>query len=434
MAEEKNKTAEFNIEYWPADEIIPYARNPRKITDAAIEKMRAYIREFKVRRPIMVDGQGSIVYGHRLFAAMKAEGYTQFPVHIAHDLTKAQIQAYRLLDNRAVDDVEADEDLLELELDDLGTKGFDLELIGFDDLGSDNKGEGGHGGEPDPNPPEAPTVPSSRTGDLWLLGAHRVLCGDAAVTEDVARLMGDQKAEMVWTDPPYGVSIGDKNKYLNSVRNSEGIEENLVNDTLDADALRQLLDAAFGLAARQCEPGGAWFVAAPAGPLQLVFGAALNVLGIWRQTIQWIKSHATLAPLGVDYHWKAEPIFYGWVPGAGHRYRGGRDQTTVWEFDKPQRNDLHPTMKPIGLIVRAIENHSDPGLVVLDPFLGSGSTLLAAAQTGRVCCGMEIDPRYVDVIVRRWEEYTGEEAVLDGDGRTFKEIAEARHTSAEAAG
>jgi DNA modification methylase len=156
-------------------------------------------------------------------------------------------------------------------------------------------------------------------------------------------------------------------------------------------------------------------LAASPGPLHVLFGLELKALGIWRQTLQWVKNNATLSPMGVDYHWRAEPIFYGWVPGAAHRYYGGRKQDTVWEIDRPTKSPDHPTMKPVELVTRAVENSSLRGQIVLDPFLGSGTTLIAAEQTGRVCYGMEIDPRYCDVIVRRWEEFTGKKAVLDGD-------------------
>lgn len=208
---------------------------------------------------------------------------------------------------------------------------------------------------------------------------------------------------MVWTDPPYGVAIGDKNKFLNSIARSNRVEENLTNDTLDEPALAEMLKASFGLAFEHNLAGGAWYVAAPPGPLHVLFGLALKTLGIWHQTIQWVKNNATFAPLGVDYHWRAEPIFYGWKPGAAHRYHGGRQQDTVWEIDRPQASPEHPTMKPLELVQRAIANSSVTGDVVYDPFLGSGTTLLAAHRENRRCYGIEIEPKYVEVILRRAE-------------------------------
>ena len=247
-------------------------------------------------------------------------------------------------------------------------------------------------------------------GQLWLIPSitapplmHRLLCGSSTEPADVERAMVGGKAEMVWTDPPYGVAIGDKNKYLNSVgrASSNRVVANLENDTLDEDGLLAMLDDAFNLAAAACLDGGAWYVAAPAGPLHIVFGTVLHRLGIWRQTIQWVKNNATLAPLGVDYHWRAEPIFYGWLPGAGHRYYGGRQQDTVWLIDRPQKSPEHPTMKPVELVARAITNSSLPGQLCYDPFVGSGTTMVAAEQNGRVCSGIEISPGYVAVVLER---------------------------------
>ncbi len=238
-------------------------------------------------------------------------------------------------------------------------------------------------------------------GQLWEIGRHRLLCGDSTSAEDVARLMGDERAEMVWTDPPYGVSVGDKNKFLNSIAPSNRVEENLMNDTLDDAGIVAMISAAFDNAIAHCTAGAAWYVAAPPGPLHVLFGQALKDRGIWRQTIQWVKNNATFAPLGVDYHWRAEPIFYGWLPNAAHRFYGGRKQDTVWNIDRPQKSPEHPTMKPVELVTRAIENSSLPGQLVYEPFSGSGTTLVAAEQTGRACYGMELEPKYVAVALER---------------------------------
>jgi len=238
-------------------------------------------------------------------------------------------------------------------------------------------------------------------GQLWEIGRHRLLCGDSTSADDVARLMGGERAEMVWTDPPYGVSVGDKNKFLNSIAPSNRVEENLTNDTLDEDGIVAMISAAFDNAAAHCTAGAAWYVAAPAGPLHVLFGQSLKDRGIWRQTIQWVKNNATFAPLGVDYHWRAEPIFYGWLPNGAHRFHGGRKQDTVWNIDRPQKSPEHPTMKPVELVTRAIENSSLPDEIVYEPFSGSGTTLVAAEQTGRICYGMEIEPKYVAVALER---------------------------------
>ena len=245
-------------------------------------------------------------------------------------------------------------------------------------------------------------------GQLWEIPsksvpgkAHRLLCGDSTKAEDVARLMGTDKAEMVWTDPPYGVAIGDKNKMLNAIARSNRVEENLANDTLDEPSLVRMLEGAFDSAMVHCLAGAAWYVAAPAGPLHVLFGQVLKDRGIWRQTIQWVKNNATFSPMGVDYHWRAEPIFYGWLPNAGHRYYGGRTQNTVWEIDRPSKSPEHPTMKPVELVSRAIENSSQSGQIVYDPFLGSGTTMVAAEQLGRLGYGNDVESKYVAVALQR---------------------------------
>jgi len=241
-------------------------------------------------------------------------------------------------------------------------------------------------------------------GQLWQVGRHRLLCGDSTSADDVTRLMEGVAGEMVWTDPPYGVMVGNKNKWLNAIARSNRIEENLIGDTLDEPGLTRLLERAFDLAVEHCLAGAAWYVAAPPGPLHVIFGQVLKNRGIWRQTIQWVKNNATFAPLGVDYHWRAEPIFYGWLPNGAHRYYGGRKQDTVWEMDRPSKSPEHPTMKPVALVARAIENSSQAGETVYDPFLGSGTTMVAAEQLGRICYGMEIEPKYAAVTLQRMQD------------------------------
>lgn len=243
-------------------------------------------------------------------------------------------------------------------------------------------------------------------GQLWVIpsahgGEHRLLCGDSTDADDVARVMDGERAEVVWTDPPYGVSIGDKNKMLNAIARSNRVEENLTNDTLDENDLAKMLCSCFDCAIDICTPGAAWYVAAPPGPLHVLFGHALKERGIWRQTIQWVKNNATFSPLGVDYHWRCEPIFYGWLPNAGHRYYGGRQQDTVWEIDRPLASPEHPTMKPVELVARAIGNSSKQHEVAYDPFGGSGTTMVACEELARQCRMIEIEPKYCAVILER---------------------------------
>jgi DNA modification methylase len=240
-----------------------------------------------------------------------------------------------------------------------------------------------------------------KTGDLWKIGEHRLLCGDSTKRDDVEKVMGGEKIELVWTDPPYGVAVGDKNKYLNSIARSNRIEENLENDTLEEAELVKMLCQSFDNMIVYCTAGAGWYVAAPAGPLHILFGQVLKDRGIWRQTIQWVKNNSTFSPMGVCYHWQAEPIFFGWLPNGGHRYYGGRKQTTVWNIDRPLKSPEHPTMKPVELVARAVVNTSQECEIVADPFVGSGTTIVACQNLGRKCRAIEISPKYCSVTLQR---------------------------------
>lgn len=245
------------------------------------------------------------------------------------------------------------------------------------------------------------------SGQLWQLGDHRLICGDCTDRAVVERVMDVERAEMVTTDPPYGVSVGDKNKFLNSIAPSNRVEENLENDTLSEDGILAMLRGAFDNAIEHCTAGAAWYVAAPAVQLHLLFGQVLKERGIWRQTIQWVKNNATFSPMGVSYHWQCEPIFYGWLPNGAHRWHGGRKETTAWFIDRPQSSPEHPTMKPVELVERTISHSSLSGEIVYDPFSGSGTTLIACERLGRKCRAIEIDPGYVAVALERWATATG---------------------------
>lgn len=422
------ETARPAIELWPVEKPVAYARNARVIPDQAIGKVAASIKEFGFKNPILVDGEGVIIAGHTRLLAAQRLGLGEVPVVVCDDLTDAQVKAYRLADNRTAQESTWDYELLNIELGDLSTLDIDLSLTGFDpdELAGLPLNVGAGSEVVEDEAPEPPAEPVTKTGDLWLLGGHRVLCGDATDAACYVLLMQGNKAECVWTDPPYGVDIGAKNRYLNSIAPSNRVEDDMHNDSLNDDELAAMLRAAFAGAATASLAGAAWYVAAPPGPLHVLFGAELKALGIWHQTIQWVKNNATFSPMGVDYHWQAEPIFYGWVPGAAHRYYGGRKQTTVWEIDRPTASPEHPSMKPVALVARSVENSSRMGELVLDPFLGSGTTLIAAEQTGRICYGLELAPRYCDVIVTRWQNFTGREATLEGDGRTFARVSEER--------
>lgn len=395
----------------PAASLLANPKNWRRHPDAQAAALRGVLSE--------------IGYADALLARETPEGLMLIDGHLRAETTPEAMVPVLILD---VSEEEADKILLTLDplaamatadRDNLGALldglRFESPAVGLmlEALAQESNLVAAPVGLTDPDDvPPIPDEPVTKPGDLWLLGEHRLLCGDATSADDVAALMGGALAELLWTDPPYGVAVGDKNKWLNSIAPSNRVEENLANDTLGEAPLLAMLRSAFANAVEVCTAGAAWYVAAPAVPLHVLFGQALKDLGIWRQTIQWVKNNATFAPMGVDYHWQAEPIFYGWLPNAAHRYRGGRQQTTVWEIDRPQKSPEHPTMKPIELVERSVANSSDAGQIVLDPFLGSGTTLIACERLGRRCYAIEIEPRYVDVAVKRWENFTGRKAVL----------------------
>lgn len=416
------------------EDLVSDDHNARRHTPRNIGMIEESLRRYGANRGIVVDESGKVWAGNGVLEAAINAGFEKvqvidvegdaIPVIRVKHLTEQQLQEYAIADNRTAELAEWDTEIL-ARLEDSGE--IDLSTFWlpeeFDSLFEEAGREGGFGGsdgdllveglgDPDEVPEEDEVEYLSKPGQIWQIGDHRLMCGDATSPEDVAALFGNERADMVWTDPPYGVAIGDKNKWLNTVGKSNRIEQNLKNDTLTDAGLRDMLDSAFGLAADYCTPGASWYVAAPAGPLHLIWGELLNERGIWRQTIQWVKHNATFSPMGVSYHWKAEPIFYGWLPNAAHRYYGDRKQTTVWEIDRPLKSEHHPTMKPVELVERAIRHASQPGEIVYDAFTGSGTTGIAAHRAGRRAFMMELDPRYCDVTRKRLEDFTGESATL----------------------
>lgn len=405
-------------------DLIPDPQNARKHPERNIRSIVKSLEEVGAGRSIVIDENNVILAGNGLVEGAGIAGIENLKIVDADGetivavrrtgLSDVQKKRLALLDNRTAELAEWDADVLA----EMVSQEFDFtEIFNQSELDTIIAGITSTSGVlPGVDPDEVPEPETVETrckpGDLWQLGRHRLLCGDCTVATDVERLMGEQTCEMVWTDPPYGVAIGDKNKYLNTIGRSNRVEENLTNDKQSEEGLLTMLRDCFSLAVSVCTPGAAWYVAAPAGPLYLLFGMALKELKIWHQVILWVKNNATFSPIGVDYHWQHEPIFYGWVPNAAHRYRGGRKQTTVWEIDRPMASPEHPTMKPVELVRRAVENSSDIGQIVYDPFLGSGTTIIASEETGRICYGMEIEPKYCDVILTRWENATGKTAEL----------------------
>jgi DNA modification methylase len=414
----------LKTELWPLERLIDYARNPRK-NDHAVDRVAAAIKEFGFRVPLVAKSDGLVVDGHLRLKAARKLGLAEVPVVLADDLTDAQVKAFRISVNRMAELAEWDSELLALELGELGELGFDLELTGFDgDELAALTPEVLPEGKTDPDEvPEVPPTSRSVLGDVWLLGKHRVMCGDSTSIDAVEALMAGGKADCVWTDPPYGVAyvggVSHDPKYAKK-REAKGLT--IENDALNDDELTDFLRASLGAAFTACKDGAAWYVAAPPGPLFHCFGTVLKDLDVWRHTLAWVKSAFVFGRS--DYHYQHEAIFYGWKPGAAHKWTGDRKQSSTLNFDRPKgsENPGHPTPKPVELVEYCLGNSSGRGDVVLEPFGGSGTTLIACEKTGRIARLMELDPRYVDVIVKRWQEFTGKQATRESDGKLFDEV------------
>lgn len=395
-------------------QIRPYDKNAKKHPKKQVEQVAASIKEFGFNQPIVVDKQGVIIVGHGRYEAAKLLGMTDVPV-MEVDLTEDQAKAYRLADNK-LNESEWDMKLAVDELKELSEEmqvltGFDLDLLI----------------EPDEKDDEVPenVPPMAQLGDLYQLGRHRLFCGDSTKKEDVDKLMGGVKADLSVTDPPYNVNY------------EGGTGLKIENDNMDDGSFCIFLTDSFKRISESIKLGASFYIW-HADSEGYNFRKACKDSGLLvRQCIIWNKNSLVMGRQ--DYQWKHEPCLYGWKEGSAHNWYGGRDKTTVYKipeddqkafqwfkkelkrqenrnlsvvnFDKPKKNGEHPTMKPVELLCKQIINSSKEEDIVLDTFIGSGSTLIASEKTGRICYGMELDPRYVDVIVKRWEDYTGQKSV-----------------------
>jgi DNA modification methylase len=402
------------IRITPVDNLIPYARNARTHSDEQVAQIAASIAEFGFTNPILTDGERGVIAGHGRLAAARKLGLKEVPVIELSYLTDTQKKAYILADNRLAMNAGWDDELLKLELTELKDADFDLDLMGFtsDELDRLINGDAGGGLTDDDAVPETPKEPESRPGDLWILGNHRLLCGDSTMLSDVEKLMGNELADMAFTDPPYNVDYGN-----NAKDKMRGKDRRILNDALGDGFYQFLYDACVNLL--MVTKGGC-YVAMSSSELHTLQKAWLDAGGKWSTFIIWSKNTFTLGR--ADYQRQYEPILYGWKQGADHFWCGDRDQSDIWNYNKPRVNDLHPTMKPVELVERAIKNSSKSRDIVLDLFGGSGTTLIACEKTGRQARLMELDPKFVDVIVQRWEEYTGQQAVRQEDGVKFAEL------------
>jgi DNA modification methylase len=404
MTESNTRMAD-RIEIWPVGKLVPYDKNPRTHSAEQVNQIAASIAEFGFLNPILVDTTAGIIAGHGRLQAAKQLGLAQVPVVVLDHLTDAQKRAYVIADNKLALNAGWDEDLLRSEMAALAAEDFDLPVIGFSDeelaglLAEPNVVEG----QTDEDAvPEAPEVPVSKLGDLWRLGNHLLLCGDSTVLANVERVLNGALADMVFTDPPYNVDYGNAAK-----DKMRGNKRTIMNDNLGEGFEKFLYDACVNMLT-VCK--GALYVCMSSSELHSLQKAFTEAGGRWSTFVIWAKNTFTLGR--ADYQRQYEPILYGWKQGNDHYWCGARDQGDVWFVNKPVRNELHPTMKPVELVERAVNNSSKSRDIVLDCFGGSGTTLIACEKLNRQCRMIELDPKYVDVIVKRWEEFTGRKAEL----------------------
>lgn len=396
----------LKTESWPIERLVPYARNPRK-NDEQVERMVAAIREFGFRIPVVAKSDGTVVDGHLRLKAARKLGLTEVPVALADELTEAQVKAFRLLANRSANWAAWDEDLLALELEELQAMAFDVSLTGFDAGEIDSLlAKPTTDGLTDPDEvPETPAEPVSKPGDVWILGRHRLMCGDSTSANDVGRLLAGVRPHLMVTDPPYGVEYDPawRNEALSGQKTKRtGI---VLND-----------DRADWREAWALFPGDVAYVWHGALHAATVAESLVACGFDIRSQIIWAKERLVLSR--GHYHFQHEPCWYAVRHGGKSHWSGDRKQVTIWNIaSKGQDADtIHGTQKPVECMKRPMENNSSPGQAVYEPFSGSGTSIIAAEITGRACLAMELNPAYVDVAVKRWEDFTGEKAVLEDVG------------------
>ncbi len=445
--------ADLQVLYRPPQDLRPYGRNARTHDADQLRQIRASIDEFGFTNPILLRDAADIGAGHgRWEAALLDPPLERVPTISIPGLTDEQWRAYIIADNKLALNAGWDEAMLVAEFDALVGSGYGLEVTGFSTAEIDaliaSQDAQRAGLTEDDAAPLPPAHPIALLGDIWSLGRHRLVVGDATDPEALDRLMGEDLADLIWTDPPYNVAIDAK-------------AGQILNDDMSAEAFRAFLDQVFAAYHRIARPGAVIYVA-HAETERASFTAAFQEAGFKLSQVRvWVKQSATLSRS--DYNWQHEPIIYGWKEGAAHFFAGDftlttlidtepdlaslskadllaiaqemRDalKSTVLRHDRPSRSSLHPTMKPVALVQEMVENSSRPGEIVADLFGGAGSTLIAVEKTARTARLMELDPRYADVIIERWQAFTGRAATLEGTGQTFSEVSDERRQPASTA-
>lgn len=377
------------------EKLIPYRNNARTHSDEQVEKIAKSMREFGFINPVLVDGKFNIIAGHGRVLGAKKLGMKEVPCLFIEDLTEEQKRAYIIADNRLAEDAGWDKEMLKIELEELQNLNFDISLTGFEmddfDFGMDETEV-----IEDEFDETVPEEPKSKKGEIYKLGKHYLMCGDSTDINDVEKLLNGAKVDLFLTDPPYNVDY------------QGGTGLTIQNDNMDEDTFREFLKVSFFNANTVMKEGAVFYIWHADSEGYNFRGACHDIGWKVRQCLIWCKN--TLVMGRQDYHWKHEPCLYGWKEGASHLWASDRRQTTVLEFDRPSVSKEHPTMKPVGLFDYLIKNNTKKDDIVLDLFAGSGTTIIACEQNGRVAYSMELDPRYVDVIIARWEKLTGEQA------------------------
>lgn len=396
----------------PVESLIPYVMNSRTHSDAQVTQIAASIKEFGFLNPIIVDGSNGVIAGHGRLLAAKKLGMEKVPTVEASHLTESQRKAYVIADNKLALNADWDIQILSTELAALQETDFDLNLIGFDsdELAKLLEPEKVDGLTDEDEVPDLPDNPITKPGDIWIMGNHRLMCGDSTSIEHIEQLCG-QLVDMWLTDPPYNVAYEGKTKDALTIKN----------DSMGDDQFRQFLRDSY-IAANTIMKSGAVFYIWHADSEGYNFrGAAKDTDWKVRQCLIWKKQSMVMGRQ--DYHWQHEPCLYGWKDGAGHLWSSDRKQTTILEFNRPSKSEKHPTMKPVELFEYCMLNNTKGGDIVLDSFGGSGTTMIAAEKNGRIARLMEIDTKYCDVIINRWQDFTGKQAVLESSNKTFAEVS-----------
>ncbi len=421
-----------HIELRSVDELIPYNKNARMHSDAQVAQIAASITEFGFTNPVLVDGEKGIIAGHGRLMAAKRLNLKKVPVVILDHLTDTQKKAYIIADNKLAENASWNEELLASELADLKEDDFDLDLIGFEDQELERIFSSLYDKEEDSESEKVPDVeenPISESGDIWILGNHKLICGDACEVATYQNLLGSELADMLFTDPPYNVNYTGIAKNIATAKINKNTEKNpsfkkreILNDDLGKDFAKFLFDFCTNALA---VTKGACYICMSSSELHTLHKAFTSAGGRWSTFIIWAKNHFALGR--ADYQRQYEPILYGWKQNNDRFWCGDRSQGDVWFYNKPNVNDLHPTMKPVELCKRAILNSSKTDDIVLDCFGGSGSTLIACEQTNRRCRMIELDKTYVDVTIKRWQNLTNQEATLLNTNETFNQVAQRKN-------